>query len=193
MSGRRVNKNVALNVLVASPTRGDFKLTPKLQKMLGVADGDFAVVLENDGKFYLAKGITGTLSFDENGSPVRDNVGKYVYEPNTCFGSVLRQAAPGSQLLKMTQGGLWNSISGDPENSYQFELGAPQEAELMTDWDIPTPYVTEVYEILVPGKKVKKTVKGQGASTTSKIAAESTDIEDMDADFEDEGFEMSEE
>lgn len=201
----RINENISFTGVVANSRKGTFTISPVLADKLEIGEGDSAILLQGsavdaNGKevsaFYLAKGLKYEHVLDENGQPVRqEKVKKYVYKPNTGFGSVVRETE--SKMFAFTNAGVWNTIHGNSGVSARFQVSNVEQTELNTKdlgEDFDKTFITNIVEILVDTKKEKKSAtRTQSAPKTASVAQTTNEVNvdaevsDVD-DFEDDDF-----
>lgn len=168
ITGKKETRGFHEEVVIACPTVGEFRITPKVQAKLELEDGDFGLVVvdpENPSNVYLAKGIKGENALDENGKKIRDKRKRYVYVDNTGFGAVLRTASEGSPNLKLSAASAWNALGGDNDFNKYFTLGEPVEGKVPTtllDEDgEPVLHETVFYQLIFQKAK-PKSKRGSG-------------------------------
>lgn len=135
ITGKKETKGFNEEVVIASPTVGDFKLSPLAQKKLAVEDGDSILILthpEDTTRVFIAKGVAGVPMRDEEGVIMKDGRGRVIYEEDTQFGAVLRPASEGSSNLKFTGAAGWHAAGGSEEHNTFFTLGEAIQAGVPT-------------------------------------------------------------
>lgn len=176
ITGKKETKGFNESLVIATPTLGDFRLTPLAQRQLGVQDGDSILILthpEDSSRVFVAKGVAGVPMRDENDVIVKDGRGRVVYEEDSQFGAVLRPASEGSVNLKFTGAAGWNAVNGSTEHNTFFTLGEPVEAGVPTgkedakgDAEI---HETVFYELIFKERKAKAQRKaGEGVDASEE-------------------------
>jgi hypothetical protein len=199
ITGKKEAKTFNHEVVMAVTTKGEFRLTPKVQQKLDIRENDSIVVLTTEDpetrkvSVYLAKGLKGEPQLDENGKEVRDGRGRVVYKENTGFGALTRPASEGSSLFKLTAAGAWNILSGKSDSVEYFTLGegipVSLETELKNEAGETVMCETVAYELIFkeskPAKKraVKAKVEGEENNennSQSHSVGEAEDFEEED-------------
>lgn len=214
LSGKKEQKVYdAAEVLVTS-TKGDIKLTPLVQALLGVKDGDsLATVSPTDengviipGVVYIAKGKTGIPVKDEAGNIVKGANNHPLIEDGSSYGSVLRTASEGSPLLRTSAAVAWQNLGGDAELVKHFTLSEGAEGQVPTGVKLANgedELFTGIFYKLEFAKEVKKAARKVKKDETVAVATEaSTDnaeapvaeevTEAIEGDFDEEAFENEE-
>lgn len=176
ITGKKETRGFHEALVLATPTVGDFKVTPLAQKQLDIVDGDSVVLLthpEDNTRVFLAKGIRGEEVRNEDGSIQKDGRGRTVYVENSGFGAVARPASEGSVNLKITGAAAWNAVKGNSEVNKHFTLAEPFEGQVATgrkdekgDAEIHT---AMFFELIFKEEKAKSR-KGEGKEKVEGIA-----------------------
>ena len=131
LTGKKEQKGAYEEVVILSPTKGEFKLSPLVQEKLGVKKGDFGLVVEDGGVVYIGKGKSGVAKLGEDGKPIKSDRNRTVFEEDG-FGGIISPAAEGSDLLRITAALGWVAAGGNKEFNRYFKLGEPVEAQVPT-------------------------------------------------------------
>lgn len=205
ITGKKEAKTFNHEVVMAVTTKGEFRLTPKVQQKLDVRENDSIVVLTTEDpetrkvSVYLAKGLKGEPQLDENGKEVRDGRGRVVYKENTGFGALTRPASEGSSLFKLTAAGAWNILSGKSDSVEYFTLGegipTSLETDLQNEAGEPIMCDTVAYELIFKESKPakKRTVKAKSENESDRTDSNINSKEEEEVEFEDEDLEDLEE
>ena len=191
ITGKKESRGFNEALVIATPTTGDFKITPLAQKEMDIVDGDSVVLLthpEDNTRVFLAKGIRGEEVRTEDGAIVKDGRGRTVYVEGTGFGAVARPASEGSVNLKITGAAAWNALRANNEVNKHFTLAEPVEAGVLTgkkdaNGDTEVHYAL-FFELLFKEEK-PKSKKGEkveaGLTAEQPMADQANDV-----DFEEE-------
>ena len=179
ITGKKETKGFNDEVVIACPTPGDFRITPLVQAKLGLKDGDNALTVihpEDSSRVFIAKGITGIPVSDENGL-VKDGRGRSIFEEGSEFGAILRPAAEGSQLLKLTASAAWQAIGGSADKNKHFSLAEGVEGTIPTGKGNEM-HTTTFYELIFKSETNKMARKKKGVEGVEGVEDNSEEIED---------------
>lgn len=186
ITGKKETKGFHEELVIATPTLGDFRLTPLAQKKLDVQDGDSILILthpEDAERVFIAKGVAGKPMRNENGVIMKDGRGRVVYEEGSQFGAVLRPASEGNPLLKFTGAAGWNAAKGSEDHNTYFTLSEGVEAGVPTggtdEKGDPEIHEAVFFELIFKERKVKAQ---RGGGTND--AGEETDENDFSDEVE---------
>ena len=181
ITGKKEGKTFNEPVVFASPTTGEFRITPKVQKILDIEDGDFMLTVvgpkdeQGNDTVFIGKGRKGVQLVDENGEPLRNKIGKFLYEEGTGFGAVARKSSERSPLLKFSGSAGWHALGCDNDSTSTYTLGEPIEGQTETG-NGDELFDGIFYQLVFKGKKAK--VQRATSSTEEDV--------DDDDDFADE-------
>ncbi len=191
ITGKKETRGFHEALVIATPTVGDFKITPLAQKQLDIVDGDSVVLLthpEDNSRVFLAKGIRGEEVRDADGKISKDGRGRTIYVENTGFGAVARPASEGSVNLKITGAAAWNAVKGNADMNKHFSLAEPIEGQVLTgrkdDNGDPEVHTTQFFELTFVREK-EKSKRGEGKGTEGMTEATSNEALDTE-EFEEE-------
>lgn len=182
ITGKKENKLTNEEVIIGSPTLGQFKVTPATANKLEIQDGDSIVVVQHPqdrNRVFIAKGITGVPDTDENGEVVVDKRNRVVFKDNSQFGALVSPAAKGSPMLSFAASTAWTNVGCDAEHNTVFTLSEGQEGEVPTnvldEEGNEVTLSTVFYELILKEKKAK----------SRRGSSEDEDDEDIqDVEFE---------
>lgn len=196
LTGKKESKGEYEEALILGPNPGDVKLTPFVQEKLGVKEGDFAIIVqdEDSGVVYIAKGVAGTPDLDADGKLQHTKMGRVVYkEGEEGFGGVLREASLGSKNLRLTASIGWKAAGGSKEHNSFYKLGEGVEGQVPTAEGSDEMYNTVFFPIILDrrdakSKKVKEDkVEGIATDATNvseAVAAEAIQPESTEPEFD---------
>lgn len=185
LTGRRGKKEYTEPYLIASPTSGEFKITPKVAEQLELKDGSMVAVAILDNKVYIAKGKEGTPLLDEEGNIVRDKRGRQKFEEDTAFGVIVRATVPGGNLFKFTSSKAWHMLGGNKNENIMFTIGEGVEGELPEEETKIENYTHKaVFYPLVEASRKAKTVREAGVSEDKASDAIAMDESDNNEEEE---------
>jgi hypothetical protein len=184
--GARTAKASLENAIIATTTKGDFKITKSMQAALGLKDGDFVSVVEGEnGEVYIGKGVNGTVQFDDNGQEEKDARGRVIYlEGQEGYGSVIRKASENSDNLKMTNASAWLTLGCTGEENIYFKVGEGVEAQVPMN-DKGDMHQTTFFQ-LEEYKRVAKSTSGKADEDGIEVEEEEIETAIADNDFEEE-------
>lgn len=171
ITGKKEGKTYKEEVILLSPTTGEFRITPLVAKKLDLVDGDSAlVVIDPDDKtqVYIAKGIRGQLALDEAGEPIKDTRNRNTYVEGTQFGAIIREVKEGSSLLKLTAAAAWTTLGGNEDEAQEFTLGEGEEGQVPNGDELHT---TVFYPLVFKSKR-PKIVRTKSESEEEKVSDE---------------------
>jgi hypothetical protein len=181
LSGRREVKESNEPFVIATPTKGEFKIMPKVAEKLGITDGTFVTLVKNGNDVYIGLGKQATPVLDENGNPTFDERGRQIYEENTGYGSVARASIAGGSTLKVSGAAAWEAAGGDENKNRMYTLA--EGVEGVVDTPIKGYKHEGTFFKLVFEKEEDKIVRGggddaeEGTPTASKASQEEVDEE----------------
>lgn len=215
LSGKKEAKVYDSAEVLITSTKGDIRLTPLVQALLDVKDGDYlATVSPTDangnviaGQVYIAKGKTATPVLDAAGNVVKGANNHPLVVEGSGYGSVLRISSEGSPLLRTSAAVAWANVGGDVEKVKRFTLSEGAEGQVPTgnkNADGSDEIFTGTFYQLIfasedkkQARKVKKAVATTDAPVEGAEAAEATEstetaveeVEEIEDDFNEEDFE----
>lgn len=209
LSGKKEAKVYNEAEVLVTSTKGDIRLTPLVQTLLDVKDGDYLATVSPEGatnRVFIAKGKTATPVLDEEGNQLKGANKHPLTVEGSGYGSVLRISSEGSPLLRTSAAVAWANIGGDVEKVKRFTLSEGQVGQVPTGNKNAdgTDEIFEgtFYELIFASeakKAARKVKKGDDiAPETSAepatdgetpIAPETEEVED---DFNEEDFENEE-
>lgn len=135
LSGKKEQKVYNEAEVLITSTKGDIKLTPLVQTLLDVKDGDYLATVSPEGDsttVYIAKGRTATPVLDEKGNQIKGANNHPLVVEGSGYGSVLRIASDGSPLLRTSAAVAWANAGGDVEKVKRFTLSEGIEGKVPT-------------------------------------------------------------
>jgi hypothetical protein len=189
ITGKKEVKGFNEEVVIVCPTPGEFRLTPLVQKLLDVKDGDNGLTLlhpEDASRVFLAKGIAGTPIIDADGNVLKDNRGRNKFVEGTEFGAILRNPE-GTPMLKLTAAAAWQAIGGDKMKNKVFSLAEPITGTVPTGQkdsqgnDIL--HTTEFFELIF---------KSETDKAVRKAKADGEVADEVEEGYEEEAYETEE-
>lgn len=172
ITGKKTAKGFEEDAVIASPTQGEFKVTPSIQKLFGIKDGDCMLTLvdedEVSGKVtvYVGKGRSGEAILDDDGNKQYDERGRVVIVEGSDFGAIVRPAAANSPLLAFTASMAWKQAGASTEFNTYFSVGEPVEAEVLENEEDENSatFVGTFYPLTFDKKIAKLARKSKGES-----------------------------
>lgn len=127
--GKRETKGTDEATVMLEPTRGNFRISPKVALQLGITDGSFVTVQEavvnaetGETQVFIGKGKDGVPAVDEAGNFIVDGRGRKKYTEDG-FGASVKEINPGTNIYRFSVASAWESLKGDTDKRMYFTLG----------------------------------------------------------------------